>query len=107
GIASEAAQVKARQRELRIALEAQKAEGAAQTRNASRTEALRKEADSSKDLYEVLLKKLNETDIASSLKGSNVTIVERAVAPTAPRYPDRRRFSLTGLVFGLLIGLVL
>jgi succinoglycan biosynthesis transport protein ExoP len=107
GIASEAAQSKARERELRIALEAQRAQAAAQTRNASRTEALRKEADSSKELYEVLLRKLNETTIATSLKGSNVTIVERAVAPTAPRYPDKRRFSLGGLGLGLLIALLL
>jgi capsular exopolysaccharide synthesis family protein len=107
GIASEAAQSKARERELRAALEAQKAQAAAQTRNASRTEALRKEADSSKELYEVLLKKLNETNIATSLKGSNVTIVERAVAPTGPLYPDKRRFAFGGLGLGLLIALVL
>ena len=107
GIEAEAAQVRARERELRAALADQKALAAAQTRSASKTEALRKEADSSKNLYEVLLQKLNETDIASSLKANNVTIVERAVAPTAPVHPDKRRFSLAGLGLGLLAGLLL
>ena len=107
GIEAEAAQARARERELRAALAEQKALAATQTRSASRTEALRKEADSSKNLYEVLLKKLNETDIASSLKANNVTIVERAVTPSAPVHPDRKRFSITGLLLGLLAGLLL
>jgi capsular exopolysaccharide synthesis family protein len=102
---AEAAQVRARERELREALAGQKAQAAAQTRSASRTEALRKEADSSKNLYEVLLQKLNETDIASSLKANNVTIVERAVGPSAPVSPDKRRFALIGLSLALLAGL--
>jgi len=105
GLQAEAAQVRARERELREALAAQKAQAAAQTRSASRTEALRKEADSGKNLYEVLLQKLNETDIASSLKANNVTIVERAVGPSSPVSPDKRRFALIGLTLGLLAGL--
>jgi capsular exopolysaccharide synthesis family protein len=105
GIEGEAAQVRAKERELRGALGGQKALAAAQTRSASRTEALRKEAESSKNLYEVLLQKLNETDIASSLKANNVTVVDRAVVPTAPVFPDKRRFSLIGLALGLLAGL--
>ncbi len=105
GLAAEAAQVRAREREQREALASQKAQAAAQTRGASRSEALRKEADSSKNLYEVLLQKLNETDIASSIKANNVTIVERAVAPSSAVSPDKRRFALIGLCLGLLGGL--
>lgn len=105
GVEAEAAQVRAKERELRSALAAQKALVAAQTRSASRTEALRKEADSSKGLYEVLLQKLNETDIASSLNANNVTIVDRAVAPGRPVRPDKGRFAMVGLGLGLLAGL--
>ena len=42
---------------------------------------MKKEAESAKSLYEVLLQKLNETDIAASIRTNNVTLVERASVP--------------------------
>ena len=50
-----------------------------------------KEADSAKSLYEVLLQKLNETDIAASIRSNNVTIVERASPPQYPVRPQKKR----------------
>ncbi len=100
-------QIQRREAELRDAIERQKSIAASQSRKASELEALRKEADSAKSLYDVLLQKLNETDIAASIRNNNVSIVERAFVPQAPTRPQKARLAglaaLIGLVFGLAL----
>jgi capsular exopolysaccharide synthesis family protein len=104
---TEYAQLRKREGELRAAMDAQKTQAANQSRKAAELEAQRKEADSAKGLYEVLLQKLNETDIASSIRSNNVSVVDRASAPQSPVRPQKRRIALVGLLLGLLAGLVL
>ena len=53
----------------------------------------------------MLLQKLNETDIAASIRSNNVTVVERASAPQYPVRPQKRKIAVAGLVLGLLAGL--
>jgi succinoglycan biosynthesis transport protein ExoP len=99
--------VRRKESEIKAAIDEQKAQAAGQSRRASETEALRKEVDSSKNLYEVLLQKMNETDIAASLKSQTVTIIERASPPTSPVRPDKKRYALLSLALGLLAGIAL
>ena len=78
GLQAEYVQLQKREGELRAAIDGQKSLAASQSRKASELDALKKEAESSKSLYEVLLQKLNESDIAASIRSNNVTVVERA-----------------------------
>ena len=48
--------------------------------------AARRRPTRAKGLYEVLLQKLNETDIAASIRSNNVSVVDRA---SPPQYPVR------------------
>ena len=105
GLDAEFAQLRKREAELRGAIDSQKTQAANQSRKATELEALRKEADSAKGLYEVLLQKLNETDIAASIRSNNVSVVDRASAPQDPVRPQKRRSALAGLLVGLLLGL--
>jgi polysaccharide biosynthesis transport protein len=105
GLSAEYTQLRKRETELRGAIDAQKAQAANQSRKATELEALKKEADSAKSLYEVLLQKLNETDIASSIRSNNVSVVDRASPPQTPIRPNRRRIALVGLLLGLAGGL--
>jgi capsular exopolysaccharide synthesis family protein len=109
GMRAEYAQLLRREAELRAAIDSQKAQATSQSRKGAELDALRKEAESSKNLYEVLLQKLNETDIAASLRNNNVTVVERASPPRSPVRPDKVRIAGLALVLGLLagVGLVL
>jgi succinoglycan biosynthesis transport protein ExoP len=104
---AELGQIQKREAELRQAMERQKELAASQSRKSTELEALRKEADSAKSLYEVLLQKLNETDIAASIRNNNVTIIERAVAPSSPVRPRKARLAglagLAGLALGILL----
>jgi capsular exopolysaccharide synthesis family protein len=105
GLEAEYAQLRKREAELRGAIDSQKAQAASQSRKVTELEALRKEADSAKGLYEVLLQKLNETDIAASIRSNNVSVVDRASPPQYPVRPQKRRIALAGLLLGLLAGL--
>jgi len=102
---TEYAQLRKREAELRSAIDAQKTQAATQSRKAAELEAQRKEADSAKSLYEVLLQKLNETDIAASIRSNNVSVVDRASSPLYPVRPQKQRIALIGLVVGILAGL--
>jgi succinoglycan biosynthesis transport protein ExoP len=105
GLEAEYTQLQKRESELQSAIEAQKAQAANQSRKVTELEALRKESDSAKSLYDVLLQKLNETDIAASMRSNTVTVVDRASAPRYPVRPQKRRIAGAGLALGLLLGL--
>jgi polysaccharide biosynthesis transport protein len=96
-----------READLKSAIETQKQLASAQSRKAADFETLRKEADSAKSLYDVLLQKLNETDIAASIRNNNVTIVERAIAPTSPFRPRKMRLAGLAAIIGLALGMAL
>src|SRR4029453_19496942 len=81
------------------------AQATTQRRKAPELETLKKGADSAKNLYEVLLQKLNETDIAQSIRSNNVTLVDQASPPRAPVRPAKRKIGAAGLLLGLLAGL--
>jgi capsular exopolysaccharide synthesis family protein len=107
GLQAEYAQLQKRETELRAAIDQQKAQATAQSLKATELDALKKEADVAKNTYEVLLQKLNETDIAASLRSNTVTLIERAVPPTGPVRPVKRKIAAVGLVLGFVLGVAL
>lgn len=64
--------------------------------------ALQQEAQKNQQLYDVLLGRLKETDITSSLRANNIRIIDSA---EVPRRPVRPRIAMN-LGLGLLLGLV-
>jgi capsular exopolysaccharide synthesis family protein len=105
GLEAEYTQLKKREDELRGAIDVQKSQAATQSRKATELEALKKEAGAQNSLYEVLLQKLNETDIAASIRSNNVTVVDRASPPQYPVRPQKRKIALAGMALGLAAGL--
>src|SRR4029453_8443357 len=93
GPEAEPAQRRKQESEIRAAIDGQKAQGSRDSRKGAELEALRKEADSSKNLYEGLLQKPNETDIAAPIRNNNVSMVERAVPPRTPVRPQKARLA--------------
>jgi polysaccharide biosynthesis transport protein len=107
GLQAELSQLQKQESEIKAAIDQQKSQAASQSRKGAELDALRKEADSSKNLYEVLLQKLNETDIASSIRSNHVSVVERAAPPRSPIRPARKKIAAAGLMLGLLLGVAL
>ena len=62
---------------------------------------LKREVDTNRGLYNSLLQRYKEVDIAGGVGTSNVFIVERALAPNAPSEPNIPRFLLTALALGI------
>src|SRR5260370_294836 len=101
----EFAQLQKRESELQDAIDAQKAEAARLSQKTTEAEGFKKEAQSAASLYDVLLQKLNESDIAASIRTNNASVVERASPPPAPIWPNNRKMAGAGLVLGLALGL--
>jgi succinoglycan biosynthesis transport protein ExoP len=97
-------QIQKRETELHGAIDSEKAQAASQSRKAAELDALKKEAESAKGLYDVLLQKLNETDIASSIRNNNVSVVERATPPAYPIRPNKRKVAAAAVFLGLMLG---
>jgi capsular exopolysaccharide synthesis family protein len=105
GLRAEYRQLQRREAELREAIEAQKGQAVVQSRKLTELESLKKQADSANHLYTVLLQKLNETNIASSIQNSNVRLLDRAIVPSTPVSPQKRRIALLGTLIGLVLGM--
>ena len=68
---------------------------------------LRRDVESSRDLYDGLLKKLKEAGILAGLKSSNINIVDQASVPVEPVEPNIPLNMALGLMGGLLGGVAL
>jgi capsular exopolysaccharide synthesis family protein len=66
---------------------------------------LSQEAYSRKKLYEDLYTKLQEANVSSGIKATNITIVDPARSRSVPIRPKRRINLALGLLFGMFIGL--
>src|SRR4029079_16651652 len=65
---------------------------------------LRRDVDSSRELYAGLLTRLKETHISGDLVTSPISIVDRAEVPLHPSRPRKTLTLLFGAVVGLLAG---
>lgn len=104
GLRVEYRQLQRREAELKQAIEAHKSRAAEQSLKLTELESLKRRADSASGLYAVLLQKLNETNIASSIQNNNVRLLDRAVVPTRPVWPRKGQIALLALAAGLLLG---
>ena len=65
---------------------------------------LKREAESNKQMYSVLLERLKETDIGSSIVANNIRIVDKAEVPKSPFSPNIPRNLLLAGVLGIFFG---
>ncbi len=104
GMLADYQQLRRRERELLATIDSQRQETVEESRKAVQLEMLQRDAVSNKSLYEAILQKIKETDIAASLRENNVSIVERASIPTAPVKPQPVKNLVVALVLGLVGG---
>ncbi len=96
----------ARERSLHNALEKQKQESQRFYQDAIQLGVLQREVETNRQMYDVLLKRLKETDLSmDSMRFSNVQIVDRAEVPLKPIKPRKKLNLLLSLIFGLFSGI--
>jgi succinoglycan biosynthesis transport protein ExoP len=66
---------------------------------------LEREADSNRELYNALLKRVKDLTVVADVHTSNVSVVDGAEPPGGPSSPDKSRDTLTAGVLGLAAGL--
>jgi len=67
-------------------------------------EILQREADTNKQLYNAVLKRMKDVEVTADLHASNVSIVDVAAAPLTPSSPQRARDLIAAALAGLLGG---
>jgi capsular exopolysaccharide synthesis family protein len=65
---------------------------------------LKHEVETTRSLYESLLQRFKEVDVASGVGTNNIFVVDRAQLPRAPSSPDKLKSLLIALAIGLAIG---
>src|SRR5579872_5434525 len=92
---------------LQTSFDKQKGEAYKLNEDAIQYAILRRDVESSRDLYDGLLKKLKEAGIMAGLKSSNINIVDQASQPIEPVEPNIPLNIALGLMGGLLGGVAL
>jgi polysaccharide biosynthesis transport protein len=96
-----------RQRE-RMLTEAYNQQAAALSEHGDRAvrhDMLERDVDSTRKLYEALLQRVEEVNLANAMKASSINIVDKATAPTVPYSPSWPSSTGIGLFAGACLGL--
>ena len=84
---------------LNAALESQKREALSMNRKGIEYGVLRREVESSRQIYDSLMQRAKETGVSAELKSSNIRVVDAAERPRVPASP-RRNFNMLIALFG-------
>lgn len=68
---------------------------------------LRREADTSRQLYDSLLQRYKMVGAASDIRPNNIAVIDRAQLPRSAYSPNSTKNLVVGLVIGLLLGIAL
>lgn len=95
----------AQEQELKKQVEATRVETLDTQKRSIQYNILRREVETTRALYESLLQRFKEVDVASGVGVNNVFIVDKAELPGGPSYPIRSIFLRNALIAGLIAGL--
>ncbi|ODS30690.1 MAG: Succinoglycan biosynthesis transport protein [Candidatus Scalindua rubra] len=95
---------RAKEDSIRESLEKQKEEALRLNKKAIKYGILKREADTNKDLYEILLTRLKEASMTGALKTSNIRILDAAVVPRHPIKPRVKLNIILAIIVGLTLG---
>ncbi|MFP4088319.1 MAG: GumC family protein [Desulfobacteraceae bacterium] len=90
---------------LKTALEKQKEESLDLNQKAIRYGVLRREAESAKDTYELLVKRFKETSLTEDMHTGNIRVVDQAEVPGTPVKPKKKLNLLLAVIVGLVLGI--
>jgi capsular exopolysaccharide synthesis family protein len=93
----------AKEKLLASAYDAQVREVSGQDEKAIQYNILKREVDSSRQLYDTMLQQTKQSSIASALRASNVRVVDAADVPEVPFSPNFKINSMIGLFAGLFL----
>ena len=76
-----------------------------QSSKAIHYDTLKRDVDSNRHLYEVMLQRVKEASLAAAMRDSNVMVIDRAKPPLLPYRPSLLMNSAIGLFSGVFLGI--
>jgi len=95
---------RAKENSLKAALVTQKSESLELNKKAIQYGVLRREAESAKHMYELLIKRFKEASLTEDMRTGNIRVVDRAEVPNHPVRPRKRHNLILALIVGLVTG---
>jgi len=95
---------RAKENSLKAALVAHKNESLELNKKAIEYGVLRREAESAKHMYELLIKRFKEASLTEDMRTGNIRVVDRAEVPNHPVRPRKRHNLILALIVGLVTG---
>jgi capsular exopolysaccharide synthesis family protein len=71
----------------------------------SRYDVAKTDAATTKQMYDVIAKTLNEVNVSSQLVANNISLLDRAIPPLYPVAPKKRLNVVLGALVGMLLGI--
>lgn len=97
----------AKERSLKEALRTQERGALELSKKSIQYGVLQREAESAKEVYDLLVKRFKEASLTEDMKTVNVRVVDKAEIPTTPVRPKKSMNMLLALVLGLTAGTAL
>jgi succinoglycan biosynthesis transport protein ExoP len=95
----------AKENSLKAALSKQKKESLDLNQKAIKYGVLRREAESARNMYELLIKRFKETSITEDMRTGNIRIIDRAEVPKNPVKPTKKLNIILAITVGLVMGI--
>ena len=95
----------AKEQSLKAALSRQKRESLDLNQKAIAYGVLKRETESARQMYELLIKRFKETTLAEDMKTGNIRIIDRAEVPKDQVKPRRKLNVLLAIIVGLVTGI--
>lgn len=95
----------AREQSLKGSLDRQKGESFSLNEKAITYSVLKREAESTKEMYDLVIKRFKETSLTENIRTGNIRIVDPAEIPKSPVKPKKTQNTLLGLIVGLALGI--
>ncbi len=94
----------AREETLKGALAKQKNESLDLNQKAVQYGVLRREVESARQMYDLLIKRFKETTLTEDMRTGNIRVIDRAEVPKHPVKPRKKRNLMLAIIVGLVTG---
>ena len=95
----------AREQSLKGALSQQKGESLNMNQKAIDYTVLKREADMSREMFDLLIKRFKETSLTEDIRTGNIRVIDPAEIPKSPAKPKKAQNILLALIVGLSMGI--